>query len=62
MVCSGSLQKKKKSSSGVLVEKPGMNIYTVMLMISLGALTIATLLLYLEMSPYGSFFNWWNVR
>lgn len=52
----------KKKKSGVLVEKPGMNVYTVMLMISLAALSIACILLYLEMSPYGSFLQWWKVR
>ena len=46
--------------SGVIVEKPRSNIYTVMLILSLLAICTACVLLWLELSSYGSF-PWWKV-
>lgn len=48
------------SKSGVVVQKPGMNIYTVMLILALLAVMTACILLYLELRSYGSF-PWWKV-
>lgn len=45
---------------GIPVEKPQTNVYTVMLMISLAAIMIACLLLYLEGSRFGPW-PWWKV-
>jgi len=39
----------------VIVQKPKTNIYTVMLMISLVAMLMACLFLYLEIGQYGGF-------
>ncbi len=49
------------SSKGVVVEKPGMNIYTVMLILSLVCISLACLLLWSELRSYGDF-PWWKVR
>ncbi len=48
------------SKSGISLEKPRSDIYTVMLIIALVALLIACLLLWLEGSSYGAF-PWWKV-
>ncbi|MEM8677869.1 MAG: hypothetical protein AAGF97_00810 [Planctomycetota bacterium] len=50
---------QSSSRSGVAVDKPKTNIYTVMLIIALIALMMACLLLWLEVSSYGSF-PWWK--
>lgn len=42
-----------------MVQKQPLNVYTVMLIIAFVALTIATLLLYLELAQWGSF-PWWK--
>ena len=44
------------------MEKPSTNIYTMMLVISLLAITIACVLLYLEMASYGPLFSSWKTR
>ncbi len=54
-----SPRNSSKKSSGVVVEKPGINVYTVMLMIALAALSLGCLLLYFELSSYGDF-PWWK--
>ncbi len=41
-----------------IVQKQAFNIYTTMLVISLSALVIASVLLWLELSSYGSFPAW----
>ena len=56
-----SPRSSSKSVSGSPVEKPGLNIYTVMLIISLVSVSLSCLLLYLELSQYGSF-PWWDAR
>ncbi len=45
----------KSANRGVQVQKPGSNVYTVMLLISLVALVIGSVLLYLEIDSYGGF-------
>ena len=45
----------KSASRGVSVQKPGSNVYTVMLLIALVALIIGCVLLYLEIDSYGGF-------
>ncbi len=47
--------------SGVVVEKPGLNIYTVLLIIALACISIACLLLFLELGTYGDF-PWWKAN
>lgn len=42
-------------SPSVLTKKSAWNIYTVMLLMSLVALLLAALFLYLEIRPYGGF-------
>jgi hypothetical protein len=44
--------------SGVVQKQP-LNVYTVMLIVAFVAITIACLLLYLELSRWGSF-PWWK--
>ncbi len=51
--------KKAALSPAVAIKKQPTDIYTVMLMISLGAVLIACVLLYLELSTYGSY-PWWK--
>lgn len=51
---------KKASSPSVAIEKPGMNVYTVMLMLSLLAITTACILLYIELGKYGGFGEAWK--
>jgi hypothetical protein len=51
-------RKPKPSGGGVVVQKPATDIYTVMLMISCGAVLVACLLLWLELSSYGSWPQW----
>ena len=41
--------------------KPGFDVYTMMLVISLVAVIIACVLLWLELRSYGPF-PWWNAR
>lgn len=57
-------QKKAKApkTPGVALEKPGMNVYTVMLMLSLLAITTACILLYSELGTYGGFGDAWKTR
>lgn len=52
---------KKAKAPGVAVEKPGMNVYTIMLMISLAAISLACLLLWMELGTYGDY-PWWKTR
>jgi len=52
---------KKAKAPGVAVEKPGMNVYTIMLMISLAAISVACLLLWMELGTYGDY-PWWKTR
>jgi hypothetical protein len=50
--------RKPKPSGGVVVQKAPTDIYSVMLMISFGAVLVACLLLWLELSSYGSWPQW----
>ncbi len=50
-----SPQDSKSASRGVHVQKPGSNVYTVMLLVALVALVIGCVLLYLEIDSYGGF-------
>lgn len=52
--------KKPSGGSGVAVEKPGLNVYTVMLLLSLLAITIACILLYMELGQYGGLGQAWK--
>ena len=49
---------RKPKSPGVPVQKRPTDIYAAMLMISLAAVLIACLMLWLELSSYGSFPQW----
>jgi hypothetical protein len=44
-----------------VVQKQPLNVYTVMLIVAFLALTIASLLLYLELTQWGSF-PWWKAE
>ncbi len=44
-----------------MVQKQPLNVYTVMLIVAFLALTIASLLLYLELTQWGSF-PWWRAE
>jgi hypothetical protein len=46
---------------GVLVRKPRTSIYTILLGVAVGALTIGCLALALEIMRYGSLLNAWNI-
>ena len=50
-----SPQDSKSASRGVHVQKPGSNVYTVMLLVALVALVIGCVMLYLEIDSYGGF-------
>jgi uncharacterized membrane protein affecting hemolysin expression len=50
------------SKPGVSIEKPKTNIYTMLLIISLIAISLACLLLFLEMQSYGPFLSSWKTR
>ena len=52
--------KKAKPAADVVLQKPDTDVYTVMLIISFICILIACLLLWLELSKYGSY-PWWNV-
>jgi hypothetical protein len=39
----------------------GFDAYTAMLAVSLLAVTLACVFLYLELAPYGPIFTWWKV-
>ena len=55
--------KKAAKTSGVAVQKPGFNVYTMMLILSLIAITTACILLYMELGTYGGInAKPWNVR
>jgi hypothetical protein len=41
------------------MQKPGTNVYTVMLILAFCALTLACTLLYVELSRYGNY-PWWQ--
>ncbi len=45
--------KKTPTTPGITVEKPGFNVYTMMLVLSLIAITVACILLYAEIGTYG---------
>ncbi len=47
------------NSPAPVVQKQGTNIYSVMLILSFLALTIGSILLYMELSKYGSY-PWWS--
>ena len=51
--------KKQKPVADVVLQKPDTDVYTVMLVISFLAVMIGCILLYLELSKYGSY-PWWN--
>ncbi|MCH2131627.1 MAG: hypothetical protein MK179_21010 [Pirellulaceae bacterium] len=51
--------KKKSTAPALPLKKQPTDIYTVMLMISFVAVLIACLLLFLELSTYGSY-PWWK--
>lgn len=46
---------------GILVRKPKTTIYTVLLGVAVGALTIGCLLLALEILSYGGLFSAWQI-
>ena len=46
---------------GEFVQKQRLNVYTVMVMVAFFAITIACLLLYLELRRWGSF-PWWKAE
>ncbi len=49
----------KIESGGVVVEKPGWNVYTTLLLLSVLALIIGSVCLYIEMEAY----HWdWNAK
>jgi hypothetical protein len=50
--------RKAKPREGVVVQKQPTDIYAVMLMISLGAVLIACVMLWLQLSAYGPFPQW----
>ena len=54
-------EKAAKRPAGIAmpIKKPPTDIFTVMLMISLAAVLVACVLLYLELSTYGSY-PWWK--
>lgn len=54
-------KKSKSSSPAVALEKPGMNVYTVMLMLALLAMTVACMVLYMELGRFGDY-PWWKTR
>jgi hypothetical protein len=51
--------KAVKAKSDIVVQKPDTDVYTVMLIISFISILTACLLLYIELSRYGSY-PWWN--
>ena len=54
---------KAPKAPGEAIEKPGMNVYTMMLILSLIAITTACILLYMELGSYGGIgAKPWNVR
>ncbi len=55
MIVSQPESKSASRGRGVQVQKPQSNVYTVMLLISLVALIIGCVLLYLEIDAYGGF-------
>ena len=55
MIVSQPESKSVSRGRGVQVQKPQSNVYTVMLLISLVALIIGCVLLYLEIDAYGGF-------
>ena len=50
--------KKKDAAGGVVVQKPKTNVYTMMLILSFIAIVTACVLLWLEMSSYGTWPQW----
>ena len=57
-------QKAKKSAAvadGVVLQKPQTDIYTVLLVISFVSVLIGCILLWLELSTYGSY-PWWKAN
>lgn len=48
------------ANAAVEYEKPHLNVYTMMLLISFIALVTGSVLLYLELQPYGNFLEWWQ--
>jgi len=40
-------------------QKQKLNVYTMMLLLSFVALLTGTILLYMELSTYGPFLDWW---
>jgi hypothetical protein len=52
-------KRAKGPAAHVVVQKPDTDIYTVMLIISLISILIGCLLLWLELSRYGSY-PWWR--
>jgi hypothetical protein len=50
---------KKSLMPAAAIKKQPTDIYTVMLMIAMGAVLVGCVLLYLELSRFGSY-PWWN--
>ena len=54
-----SLPSSANPSQPVATQKPGTNVYTVMLILSFCAIVIACILLYMELNRFGSY-PWWD--
>ena len=52
-------EKTPRVKSDIVVQKPDTDVYTVMLIIAFISILTACLLLYIELSRYGSY-PWWN--
>lgn len=52
-------EKKPRVKSDIVVQKPDTDVYTVMLIIAFIGILTACLLLYIELSRYGSY-PWWK--
>lgn len=54
-------QQNSSDPKNQFVQKQSLNVYTVMLIVAFCAITIANLLLYLELRRWGSF-PWWKAE
>ena len=50
------------STANQPTQKPRLNVYTMMLLLSFIALLVGTILLVMELSKYGEFLDWWNTQ
>lgn len=57
-----TVSRPDSSKRSVPIEKPKTNIYTMLLVISLIAISVACLLLTLELQDYGGVFSAWKTR